>query len=252
MYVQKKVVNPQVCLESICCVTFAALMLYLVSTGSYQSYVTPRMAPYFYFTSAVMALWALGGLFRLFRPRHRIRATHCFVLAIPALLLLLPHSPINSADLSGGYFISGAPSDLREDESASDLPGLDVNNRKIIVSNDDFGLWFFELYSNADKYRGYTITMTGFVFKDPEIVKKDEFVPARLAMTCCVADLSPVGLLCEYDGASGLKENSWVTVEGTIFTVKIKYDDGQGYDEPHISVTKIIPALKADGYIYPY
>ena len=94
--------------------------------------------------------------------------------------------------------------------------------------------------------------MTGFVFKDPEITKKDEFIPARLAMTCCVADLSPSGLFCKYARASELKENSWVTVEGTIFMAKIKYDDGQYYDDPQISVTKITPAEEVDGYVYPY
>ena len=96
----KKILNPQVFLEFACFTAFAVLMLYLVSTGKYRSYVTPRMTPYFYFTSAVMAVWAIGGLSRLFRPQHKTRVAHCFVLAIPVVLLLLPHTPVNTADLS--------------------------------------------------------------------------------------------------------------------------------------------------------
>jgi len=32
---------------------------------------------------------------------------------------------------------------------------------------------------------------------------------------------------------------------------KVKYD-GAEYDEPQVSVTKITPAGKVDGYVYPY
>lgn len=346
MSAQKKVLNPQVFLEFMCYAVFAGLMLYLVSTGKYQAYVTPRMVPYFYFTSAVMAVWALGGLFRLFRPQHKTRTAHCFVLAIPILLLLLPHTPINAADLSSGYLNGSALAALpgkslsnppkgqgspnnsnfnvsagspagdpsqdstknntkdntnaaktnistknpsannmnspsstdtaapnnsaaatsgtvvsdsqtnaqangQADGSASELPGLDVKNKKITVANHDFSLWISELCANTEKYKGYTVVMTGFVFKDQETFQKDQFVPARLMMSCCAADLAPAGLLCKYDKAVELKKDSWVTVEGTLFIGKTKYGN-QEYDEPQISVTKITPAQKVDGYVYPY
>lgn len=302
MYAQRKVLNPQVFLEFICYVTFAVLMFYLVFTGKYQAYVTPRMVPYFYFTVAVMVIWALGGLFRLFQPQHKTRAGHCFVLAIPIVLLLLPHTPISTADLSSGYVsrntlsalsngatntpaadqsinnsddaswtgttasdngadfpsnidISDTPSngqvDMQEDEFAAGLAGLDEANRKITVSNADFGLWLDEIYTNMAKYEGYTVVMTGFVINDPELLNKDEFVPARLMMSCCVADLAPIGLLCKYDKASELENDSWVTVEGTLHVVKAT-TDGEEYDDPQITVKAITPAEKVDDYIYLY
>lgn len=311
MYLQKRVLNPQILLELICYVSFAVLMLYLVFTGKYQSYVTPRMVPYFYFTAAVMTVWALGGMVHLFRPQHKIRAAHCLVLAIPVILLLLPHTPINTADLSTGYLSKSAYTDpgqssyetpkdqdssndsnfnnsssmptddqsannidnmssadttvpdnsatappdttifdTQENESAIILPGLDVKNKKITVSNDDFGMWLSEIYVNMEKYKGYTVIMTGYVFKDPEILKDDEFVPARPMMTCCVADLAPAGLRCKYDKASELHAGSWVTVEGTLYIGKYEYEGVECVD-PQISVTKITPAEKVEGYIYP-
>lgn len=132
-----------------------------------------------------------------------------------------------------------------------DLPGLDEANKKITVSNDDFGVWVPEIYMNMEKYKDYTIVITGFVFKDSEMLKENEFVPGRLMMTCCVADLSLAGILCKYDEAFQLEQDSWVTVEGTIFIEEFEYD-GQKYIEPQIEVTKITPAEAVAGYVYPY
>ncbi len=92
--------------------------------------------------------------------------------------------------------------------------------------------------------------MTGSVFKDPELLKDDEFIPGRLAMTCCVADLAVTGLICHYDQASELEQDSWVTVEGTFFIGQYEYAGNQ-YDDPQLKVTKITPAEAVEGYVYP-
>ena len=358
MQVRIKAFNPQIFLEFLCYSVFGVSLLYLVSSGNYLSYVAPRMEPYLYFTIIVMGLWALAGLGRLFRPQHKVRSAHLFVLVIPILLLVLPHRSLSTSDFSGNYAggnaffglsgqsfydapnkrsssgssglnaSSGTPAgspvensatladepstavendlpvedvasadsfdttvdtvttedtmtvdsidtamdtitadsadatapdiqnDVPEDEYSLDLHGLDEKNKTITVANDDFGLWLAEIYENMEKYKGYRITMTGFVFKDPEILTgglaENQFIPARLMMACCVADLVPCGLICQYDGASELKADSWVTVEGTLYIGKYQYDDGEECDDPQISVTKITPAEAVEGYVYPY
>jgi putative membrane protein len=133
------------------------------------------------------------------------------------------------------------------EETDSGLSGLDSVNKTITVDNDEFYQWLVEIFENMDKYEGYSITITGFVFKDSQYFAKNEFSPARLCMTCCTADLSPLGLRCKYKNASSLKKDSWVTVEGVIH--KEKY---QGEDEPQIYVKKISPAHEVKDYIYPY
>lgn len=334
-----KAFNSQAFLEFLCFSILGGLLFYLTKSGKYLSYVTPRMEPYIYFASIVMGIWAFSGLSRLFRPQYKVRSFHCFVLGIPILLLLLPHSPLTVSNLVGNYTAgnafsasagqglysipvsvkqsasssseasdasdtsdvtpSNAPSedssedtasstdststsssldeselssadtastdttdttatdttdtqsDLPEEQALAALPGLDAANKKIVVSNDDFSMWFTELYTNIKNYKGYTIVMTGYVFKDPNIYKEDEFVPARLMMSCCVADLSPAGIVCKYDKASELKENSWVTVEGTLHVGQYEYE-GKQYKEPQIFVTKITPAKEVKGYVYPF
>lgn len=294
--------NPQSFLQFVCYSLFGGLMFYLASSGAYLSYVTPRMKPYLYFTATVMLIWACMELFRLFRPQHRIRSAHCFVLAIPILFLLLPHAPLSTADLTANYTrgsganqgalkktneqipsnnnradssTTPAPTENKTnssvapqpdanapdstnsaspsmqsaftDDAEAGLSGLDAANKKITVGNDEFYPWIAEFYTNMDKYEGYTISITGFVFKDEESLAENEFVPARLAMVCCAADLAPLGMLCKYDKASELKADSWVTVEGVIH--KGQYE---GRDEPQIAVTKITPAEEVEGYVYPF
>ncbi|HHV08751.1 MAG TPA: TIGR03943 family protein [Clostridiales bacterium] len=296
---QAKAFNPQVFLEFLCYCVFGGLILYLVKSGKYLSYVTPRMEPYLYFTVIVMGIWALAGLGRLFRPQYKIRSSHCYVLAIPILLLSFPHSPLSISDLSGNYVsgntlssvpnvapaesITGPTDDSssysendfsssdsaamdsidpslsdtqtgileEEDGYTTNLPGLDTANKKITVSNDNFSMWLTVLYDNIEEYNGYTIIMTGYIFNDSESLQKDEFVLARLMMSCCAADLSPAGLICKYDKASALEAGSWVTIEGTIFIGQYEYD-GEKYDDPQISVAKITPTKEVEGYIYPF
>ncbi|MDW2798023.1 TIGR03943 family protein [Clostridium boliviensis] len=107
------------------------------------------------------------------------------------------------------------------------------------------------LDQQQEQYEGYTITMTGYVLKDTKAYGENEFAVARLAMTCCVADLAPAGILCDYSQVKSLKEDSWITVEGTL---NLNYDDydGHKYADPLIMVTKITPAEKVEGYVYPY
>ncbi len=292
---QAKAFNSQVFLEVLCNFIFASLIIYLLKSGNYLFYVTPRMEPYLIFSVILSSAWALNGLRRLFKPQHLIRSAHCFVLVIPVMFLLLPHSTLNSTDISTGYAGAGAfvqnptgsissnqsssvgsdsgyssdsgylsdsypdTSSLPQDgyDSSEDIAkspydsdisvGLDEENKEIIIGNDDFYPWIIEIYSNMDKYEGYKITMTGFVFKDSEYLYENEFVPARLAMTCCAADLAPIGILCIYDKVSELEEGKWITVEGVLH--KGQYN---GQDEPQVSITNITPAEEVLGYIYPY
>jgi uncharacterized repeat protein (TIGR03943 family) len=141
----------------------------------------------------------------------------------------------------------GPPQYSDMSKSVEDLSGLDKQARKITVSDGEFYQWIEELFVNPDKYAGYSIEMTGFVFKDPEILRPDEFVPARLVMSCCVADLLPFGMICKYEKIEELKADSWVTVEGMIHIT-----EENGFPEPQALVTRVAPAAAIEGYIYPY
>lgn len=99
-----------------------------------------------------------------------------------------------------------------------------------------------------DRYEGVKIEVVGFVFKDNEEFSDNEFVPARLMMVCCAADMVPVGFLCRYDKASELAADAWVKVTGTI--IKAQYD---GETVPCIQAETVLTTDKpANDYVYPY
>ena len=147
----------------------------------------------------------------------------------------------------------------------SALSGLDQEQKKIIVSNDDFYPWIIEIYENLDKYIGYEISITGAVFHDFETMVENEFVPARFTVTPGDAELIPVGLLCEYEKASELVLNTWVTVTGVIISETRQATDPHHHGlaesdddhdhlesiEPKIIVNRIENTESVDGYVYP-
>ena len=285
-------VNPQAVIEAGCFILFGAAMLYLLYSGKYLSYVTPRMKPYLYFTVIVMGIWAVVSMKGLFQIVYRKRTSRYFILLLPIMLLFLPHKEMGISNLSGSTGLltgsairttselkEAAPLDttpVEEPELAEPvfpeeaipeqqsegtgvymsvdaygeplaLHGYDEVNRTITVSNHEFYDWLIDIFTHLEKFEGYQVTMTGAIYLDPAVFAKNEFVPARLVMTCCVADLTPCGIICVYDKVDDLEPDSWVTVTGTLH--KGQY---QGQDEPQIHVLSIVPAEPVEGYIFPY
>ncbi len=268
--------NLQLFIEGLCLFAFSGALFYITASGRYLAYVTPRMAPYLYFTALVTALWGGASFLGRAKPLYRVRTSHLFTLLLPLSLFFLPHSALASADLASGYSGGSAFTGAQTGDSSTTVvdntpggpesgstpdeyatgglvkldtkppPGLDEKGKHILVSDDAFYLWIEELFKKTTAYEGYTITLTGYVLKDPELFGEQEFVPARLAMVCCSADLTPVGLICLYENVSELTEGEWVTVEGEVIMGTF-----MGTPEPQVRVTKITPAQPVEGYIYP-
>jgi putative membrane protein len=310
----RKTVNVQAFLEAVSEAVFGAALLYLVISGRYLTYVTPRMKPFLYFTVLLLLLWATMAR-RLKRTAHRKRYAHCFVLMLPFLCILMPHDSIQTFSRNtdvGAFFQTNANGRLNIDQQATvyfeeaydDLPESDIpvqspdkeasagassaaspaettkassdelagevsgtaieastetvpavssepstkateeTEKRIVVANEDFYSRLNAIYRDAPHYEGYEIVVTGFVLNNLPSFDANTFVPARLAMVCCSADLAPIGMRCKYPGASELTSEMWVTVEGII---EIS-DDG----EPEIAVTAISPAEEVTEYVYPY
>jgi putative membrane protein len=69
----------------------------------------------------------------------------------------------------------------------------------------------------ADSFKGKTIELTGFVYRDEDMSEK-QFVIGRFAVQCCSADASPYGLLVQYDKANLYPTDQWIKLTGTIGT----------------------------------
>ncbi len=152
-----------------------------------------------------------------------------------------------TTDISDAADNTNDSSDLSEDTIEKLGKGFTMKNGTIIMDDDSFTRWLQEIYEKMDKYQGRKVEVTGLVFKDEQF-KKNEFVPARLMMACCSADLQPVGFLCHYDKADNLKQDTWVKVTGTIGIEN--YKDQQ---IPVIIAESVVSTEKPENdYVYPY
>ena len=118
-----------------------------------------------------------------------------------------------------------------------------------VIADDDFIKWLNEALDNPPAYKGKTVKIRGFVFRSDELAN-NEFVPARLCMVCCAADLAPCGFVCRSDDAQKWATDSWVWVTATI---QLEYDSYYQKDVPVLIASKIEAAEKPKNEIlYPY
>lgn len=145
---------------------------------------------------------------------------------------------------------------IRTDDAASTPDAADpamteqnmqTSDGGIVMDSDTFAPWLTELYTKPDAWVGKKITATGSVWKDAELFEKDEFALARMMMTCCAADMQPVGVLAQWNDVQALTDGEWIEVSGTLS--KKPYKDSF---DPLIlveTIKKINPPQRE--YIYP-
>lgn len=236
-------------------------LLYLLISGQYLRFVTPRMGWCLYVLLLFFALWGLDLAVR--KPRISVKGavSKCLVVLIPALLIMVPHSAMtgSSFDKFGGntplqiHFVSdsgsAAGTPVTVDTKSNKIPGLNAHAKTITISNANFGAWYDLLQAQPTRFAGYTITITGFVHRIPTMLAANQFVVARPLMTCCIEDISAFGLTSQLatSATRSLGENSWVTVSGTLSTTTSKVNGAQ---TALLKVTKVAPSSQVTGYFY--
>lgn len=114
-------IDKQALVECICYLLFAFALLYLVLSGRYLQYVTPRMKPYLLFAAVVLLVWARTAIENLYVVRHRRHCLHCFVLVFPLLMLILPHRSVSVSSVSTPAQSIAAVQTLRGSAAAANL-----------------------------------------------------------------------------------------------------------------------------------
>ena len=93
----------------------------------------------------------------------------------------------------------------------------------IEIADVDYGIWYIDCMDKPDRYRGKVVEFTAMVLKSPEF-PKNYFVPGRMAMTCCEADMTFLGYICKAREARNLETKQWVRVRA-----RIEYEEWQDY-----------------------
>ena len=118
-----------------------------------------------------------------------------------------------------------------------DLP-YDLNAPVIDLKAEDYGIWFLDASESPERYDGKTVRFTAMIHKQKDM-PADSFVPGRMAMNCCEADMVFLGYLCHSPEAAAWKDASWVSL-----TAKVKKEFVQQYGEegPVLYAQKLEPA----------
>ena len=107
-----------------------------------------------------------------------------------------------------------------------DLP-YDMKADVIRIAPEDYGIWYIDCMDKPERYVDRVVEFTAMVMKSPEF-PKNYFVPGRMAMTCCEADMTFLGFLCKWKDAASFRTKDWVRVQAEIGVEYQKDYRGEG------------------------
>ena len=109
------------------------------------------------------------------------------------------------------------------DDIEDPLP-YDLNAPIVEIGDEDFALFYRDMADEPKKYEGKTVR-----FKCRCLVRKklpaNCFVVGRHVMTCCVEDIQFAALVCQWDKADTVKDDSWM-----ILTAKVEFKFHRAYN----------------------
>lgn len=224
---------------------FSTFFLYAVFSGAYVKYVHPRILPYMVFTAAVMILTSILMFTDVLKSKKSDKNSWGLIFFVIPLILAfsIPSTTLSSQSqvISNVQISNNASTDNNSSESKT------ATKEKIIMTDRNYYSNLYNFFSTPEAYVGQTVELVGFVYVDDSLAE-NQFVIARYIMTCCAADMSLCGMVCNYDQSSSLKSDTWVKVTGTLCTQEFN-----GKKEPCIQVVGIEETkAPAQEYIYPY
>lgn len=260
--------NTAVALKIVLLLGFAAFFCMTVLTGSVRLYVHPRIIPFMLFAATAMLIIALLLGRSLFSPVESGSFWPLLFFALPLLMALaIPPKALDPASgttgtvqlisnsAAVGNALSEAPAFKSGSSSVPSLPQIErqspditLQDGVLVLTSQNFYTGVSAVYEHLEDYKGARVSMVGSVFKDNDSFAVNQFVPARLMMVCCAADMQPTGLLCLYEGAPQIATDAWVKVEGVISETRFA-----GEVIPCILVESVTLAeAPPEPYIYPY
>lgn len=130
--------------------------------------------------------------------------------------------------------------------SAEDLP-YDVKGDKIVVEDNDFGIWYVDAYDHPNLYLGKEIEFVAQAFR-PKGMGNDMFVPVRKIMTCCADDIRFYGYPCKLTEKTEIPLKKWVRVRARFEFESIT---SFGNEQPVLYLISMEPAEKpAEDVVY--
>ena len=127
------------------------------------------------------------------------------------------------------------------DDIEDPLP-FDVDAPVIEIGDNDYAIWYRDMFEELKKYAGKTVRFKGIVARNARL-PEDTFIAGRHVMTCCVDDIEYSGLVCKWDKAETLTQRQWVIVTASI---EVRFNRIYGGRGPVLHVIDVEPAEKPE------
>ncbi len=230
-----KRINMECLVQILVLFLMAGLLIFALQGNRLREFVHPRINNLLWLSAGVLLLIALFRLQLLFKATRR-KST------VPNVILMIP--VIAAVTFTLTSYNSSQPGHYSTAVLENNIDGNPVN----VVKDNEFLKWYLDVNENPEKYDGTTVKVRVTVFKRDDF-RSDEFVAARMAMSCCAADVSPVGFLCKSSKAEQLSNGSWVYVTAVI---RVEYQQYLNKKRPILHPLNITKAHKPEEeYVYP-
>jgi putative membrane protein len=230
---------------------FTAFLYYLLKTGRINNFIHPKMLTYIKLTIVGLSILALFQLTKIFTvmTRNKFRISHLILFSTILIGFMAAPNSLNSAIAENkGVTLTNSNSNSPSSQHIKE----NIINNTILFNDDNYYEILFDVADKVDQYNGKKIIISGFVYKE-EGFKQNEFVIARMMMSCCAADSQVIGLMCKWDKAPQLNKDQWVSIEGKIESTVYRNADMDKDDVMPVVVIEKIDNIKApeSPYVYP-
>ena len=122
------------------------------------------------------------------------------------------------------------------DDIQDPLP-FDLEAPVVEIADEDYALWYRDMSEEPKKYEGKVLR-----FKCKALVRKRLpagcFVAGRHLMTCCVNDIQFAGLVCQWERAEQIEDESWMVLTAKL---NVKFSRAYGKKGPVLSFIEATP-----------
>lgn len=129
------------------------------------------------------------------------------------------------------------------DDIVDPLP-FDLDAPIVNIEFRDYALWIQDVVEEYKKYIGKTIRLTAKAVCNSKI--KNGFNFGRKVMTCCIADIKFMGLICENHSGNEIKLPGWYEIEAQM---DYGYQPAFKRKVPYLKATKISSVVQPDNEV---
>ena len=132
------------------------------------------------------------------------------------------HKVVRAASRRADIAYESADGKVVYDDIEDPLP-FDLNAPVIEIGDADFAEWYRDLGETPANYEGKTVRFKCRALKRSKM-PANTFIVGRHVMTCCVEDIQFAALVCQWDEADTVQDDSWM-----ILTAKLNFKFNKAY-----------------------